>query len=260
MSDAPPTLVHLLRLCIVRGPAGPWSELLTLLQELIERAFRSAAPDHQRGLIGEFREWLPGWLITGQRLEDAHTWLNERVRGGECPSANEQEGALRNYLHQVIRSGAGDFFRERVGGRSEAARALRQLPQDAVSEQEARSERLSATDQESLALARECLAALPLSLRVPFRLQHFEACGPLLADEIAHVAERSGLPPETVTRRIDAELRAHQGAEFPLSAEFIGQLLGISPSGDGRFGAVHARVSRARQRLRDQLGPGDEQP
>jgi DNA-directed RNA polymerase specialized sigma24 family protein len=259
MSDAPRTLVYHLRVCIVQGHSGPWPELLILLWELIERAFMSAAPEHHRGLIGEFREWLPGWLITRQQLEAAQNWLDERVQTGECSSANEQESALRNYLSQVFRSGVGDFFRERVG-RSETARALRRLSQTVDTEREARSERFSAVDQESLVLVRKRLAALPLSLRIPFRLQHFEACGPLLEDEIAFVAERSGLPPETIASRIDAELKEHRGAEFPIGAEFIGQLLGIPPSADGRFSAVHARVSRARQRLRDQLAPREEQP
>lgn len=259
MSNGHSFLVQRLRLCIVRGASGPWRPLLADLEELADSAFRSIAPPHQTGLVDEFRAWLPGWLITGQRLERAHLWLDLEVRKGTCPAEDEQERALRNYLHQTIHSGVGDFFRER-GGRSKAARAHRRLPLDAADAQEARAERLPAEDREGLARVHQYLAGLPFALRVPFRLRFYEACGPLLPEELVWVAEQSGTPVEVVERQIQDELGRRAGAECPLSAEFIGRLLCIPPAADGRFTAVNQRVCRARQQLREQLDPQEEQP
>jgi DNA-directed RNA polymerase specialized sigma24 family protein len=195
--------------------------------------------------------------VEGQRLESAHAWLEQKVRDGQCPTASDQEHALRNYLQQTVRSGVGDFFRER-SGRSMATRSQRHLRDDTAQSLPARSDRISAVDQERLSELRGHLDSLPPSLRVPFRLRYYGACGPLPPEDLRWVAEQSGLLAEEVEERIRGELQDHQGAEFPLGAEFIGALLDIPPAADGRFTTVDQRVSRARQRLRARLVPEDE--
>src|SRR5437588_11277365 len=97
MSNGPPSLVQLLRRCIVRGHSGPWEELLAALRDVVEAGFRAEAPLHQRGLLDDFVAWLPGWLVEGHRLEQGHAWLDERATCGGA-SADDAEHALRNYL------------------------------------------------------------------------------------------------------------------------------------------------------------------
>jgi DNA-directed RNA polymerase specialized sigma24 family protein len=256
MDDANP-IVRLLRLSIVLGQAGPWAELLGALDDLVVGTFRGSAPPHQSHLAGEFQAWLPGWLMEGQRLESAHAWLEGKVQDGSCPAADDQERALRGYLQQAVRSGVGDFFRER-SGRSAGARSQLPLRDEAAEALQARPDRISAADQERLSQLRQHLDGLPPSLRVPFRLRYYGACGPLPPEDLRWAAEQSGLPAEEVQSRVQAELQAHQGAEFPLGADFIGALLHIPPAADGRFTTVDQRVSRARQRLRELLTPEDE--
>jgi DNA-directed RNA polymerase specialized sigma24 family protein len=257
MSISSPSVPDLLRLCIVRGLNGPWKELLAALGDLVESAFRAVAPAHQVQLLDDFRDWLPGWLVEGQRLESAYAWLEERIREGDCSTGNEQERALRNYLQQTCRSGVGDFFRER-SGRSVATRSQRALSSDAAETLVARPDRVSTEDQDRLSQVRQCLAELPPALRVPFRLRHYVSLGPLPREDLRWIAENCGQSVENVEQAIQGEAQDHQGAEFPLSAEFIGQLLQIPPAADGRFTTVDQRVCRARQRLRAQLASEEE--
>jgi DNA-directed RNA polymerase specialized sigma24 family protein len=254
MSNGSPSLLELLRLCIVDPPMGPWEQLLSALADLIGSVYRSTAPARQADRLEEFRGWLPGWLVVGQRLEAAHDWLDEQIRLGTCPTETQQEQALRNYLRQTIRSGVGDFFRERVG-RSTGSAGRQSLSPEVAATLETRPDRIPAADEEALKGIRTHLATLSFTLRVPFRLRYYQACGPLPPDELAWVSEQSGLPPETVSQRIRDELGRNQGTDFPLSSAFIGGLLGIPPSAEGRFNTVDQRVSRAQQAIRKRLAP-----
>jgi DNA-directed RNA polymerase specialized sigma24 family protein len=257
MSTSSTSILDLLRLCIVQGQTGPWEGMLAAIEELVASTYRAEAPAHQTDLMEEFRTWLPGWLAAGQKLERAHEWLEERVSSGDCRVRDEQEGALRNYLRRTIRSGVGDFFRER-SGRSAGARSLRPLTAEVAREVHDREDRIPAEDRHRLVEVRERLAALPFTLQVPFRLRYFESCGPLSAQELAWAAEQSGLPQDRIEDLIKEEAERNRGAEFPLGADFIGQLLAIPPGADGRYTTVDQRVCRARQRLRERLASEDE--
>jgi len=252
MSTSSTSILDLLRLCIAQGQTGPWEGMLAAIGELVESIYRAEAPAHQAHLLGDFRAWLPGWLVEGQRLRSAHAWLEEQIRDGKLPTINDQERALRNYLQKTIGSGFGDYFRER-SGRSAVTRSQRSLEREVAESLQARPDRISAEDQDRLSQVKQRLAELPLTLRVLFRLRFYETSGPLSSEELAWVSVQSGLSVDQVEQMIRDELQNQPGAEFPLSAEFIGRLLQIPSGADGRFTTVDKRVSRARQRLREQF-------
>jgi hypothetical protein len=52
---------------------------------------------------------------------------------------------------------------------------------------------------------------------------------------------------------ISEEARSNRSHEKPLSSEFIGSLLNISPCADGRYSSVDQRVRRAIMKIREHL-------
>ena len=242
-------IVSLVRRCVVLGYDGPWDDLLARLDSTIKKKTPPTRTD-------EFCDWLAGWLIEGQRFESSLRWLDEKIRSRECISMDDQEKALENYLAQTVESGVGAFFREQWGRQTQANVQRFAEGQDEIIEQ--RPNRISADDESRIAEIRQYLSELRPEQRVPFWLRYYESLGPLQPEDLEWIGRQCSLSVDSIRERIEAEVKEHQTAEIPISAKFIGQLLGIRPSADGRYLTVDQRISRVRTRLRSRLNPNDE--
>ncbi len=241
-------LVSLARKCIVLGEDAPWEWLLKRLRPMIELRFRIQAPRDQQQQLVHFCDWLPGWLIAGQRLEAALRWLEEKIESGDCASEEDQDFALENYLTQVVTSGVGAFFREQYGKASTIRIVQFREGEDENVEQ--RTHRMNFDEYDLLAEIRQALLRLQPELRVPFWLRYYKALGPLRPKDLAWMAECCGETLEEVKDRIESEMLDHSDATFPISGQFISILTDIPASADGRFLAVDQRISRVRNQLR----------
>lgn len=230
------SIVSLVQRCVVFGREGPWDDLLTPLESMINRK----APLNQSV---EIRHWLLGWLIEGQRLESALTWLLEENVRGEFPSMYEQDRALTNYLARVVESGVGAFFREQRGTRSRLR--VKHLEEGHHAQLLARPDRISADAQGLIKDIRQFLVQLQPDEYVPFWLRYYNALGPLRTESLEWIGQKCSSSIDDVLERIETEVQEHQKQPgFPINAKFIAQLLGTSPQ------AIDQRISRVRTLLR----------
>ena len=61
----------------------------------------------------------------------------------------------------------------------------------------------------------------------------------------AMVARRSGLTQDAIASIVEQEFESNRERAFPLSSEFIGELMGIPPALSGKNTTVDQRISRA---------------
>ncbi len=105
---------------------------------------------------------------------------------------------------------------------------------------------------------KRALVKLPPDFCIPFRLKYYTSLGPLAPEEEQWVARRSGLTQDAIASIVEQEFESNREQAFPLSSEFIGELMGIPPALSGKNTTVDQRISRARARLNEMLGEDDE--
>lgn len=247
MTGEPTDLQAIVESCIVENSSDGWACFLSEFGPLVRRAYhaRAAATTFE-----EFESWFPGWLYYGRKLHSAYRGLQAKIHRGECLTPDEKNQYLSNYVASIVRSGVAEFFRE---NRKDSCQhvsdsILAEIPGEAASSEET--------------LPDSVLAVLPRltpELRVPFWLRYFPVMGTLSSEDTAWVVERSGLAAEEVTKLVANEADLNRGRQKPLSSEFIGSLLKILPSADGKFSTVDQRVRRAILRIREHLAESAEE-
>lgn len=222
--------------CINTNDNAAWAAFRARYHELVRRVFAAYARSSRPN---EFIEWLPGWLYVGHKLHFGYRAYLRQLEAGASADATY----LENYLAACVRSAVADFFNEQAG----PARTF-EPPVDPTSG--TRWEEV----YEDIARLRTVLDRLQMEIRVPFRLRYYHVLGPLTDDEADWTARQTGRDASEIRRRIDDSARQTQGREFPLDADFIGQLLNIEPRASGGYHSIiDQRVRRARVRIRELL-------
>lgn len=235
-------LLHLIRLCAVRKEAGSeaWSQLLREIDGLARSGFAryGSARDME-----EFVQQFPGWLFRRDKLSMVEMALRKKIDAGEVSGLEQEEHFAKNYLARIIKSAVAEFYREFARHDDTHAADLLQA---------ASSERPGDDRMQDIVAE---LLKLPMRLRVPFRLRHYAALGPLLEDEMQFIEEQSGLPRPKAAELIESEFQKNNHRDFPLSSAFIGQLIGITDD-DPKSNVVNQRIRRAQLRLVENLRGG----
>ena len=248
MSKSSESIARLAQLCAVQGRSGPWTDLFAGAEQLIRGGFVSAGGTPRD--LDEFLNWFSGWLFVERKLHALIRSIAKKEETGECPDAESQDSFACNYLVQIVTSGMADFYRERQPRENRVdPLELSQRVHEGVGRRESVE---SDVDE-----VRQALVGLPPDIRIPFRLKYYASFGPLPPDEEQWVSDRSVLAGESVVRTVDEEFNRNQERTFPLSSEFIGELLGIPPSPTGG-NKVDQRIHRVRIELRKILGGGDK--
>jgi hypothetical protein len=166
----------------------------------------------------------------------------EQFRQGRTDlPADELETYLQNYLRKVFRTGKSEYDKEhRPWGPANWQLCDLPAPEDRP------------LLQETLDHLERHLREEPLHRRVPFRLRHCRALGPLDGEELAWLADQAGIPVEALTERIREEFDAHSDQQYPLGAKFIAGLLDISVA------LVDQRVRQVLLGLRRRLVEGEQ--
>ncbi len=235
MSEPTESVTQLLRRCVLEGRAGPWAELLSKVDQIVRGGFLSAGGTPAD--LAEFLGWFPGWLFEERKLQALIRSLRAKLETGETPDADSQDAFASNYFARIVASAKADFFREKQP---------RERPVDphaisgVVPTAAGRTESVAVSVDE----IKWALLELPFEIRIPFRLKYYASVGPLLPDEGQWISDRSGQESSAVVRLVDEEFNSNLGRAFPLSSEFIGELLGILPSLTGKNTTVDQRISR----------------
>ncbi len=248
MNEPTESVTRLVRRCVLEGRAGPWTELLSRVDPIVRGGFFSAGGTPMD--LAEFLDWFPGWLFGERKLQAIIRSLRTKQETGECPDADSQDAFASNYFARMVASAKADFYRERRPRE-------RPVDPDAISG-------LSPTGTGGAKAVRtaedvkRAIAALPPDFRIPFRLKYYTSLGPLAPEEEQWVSQRLGLTRDSIASIVEQEFDSNRERAFPLSSEFIGELMGIPPSMSGKNTTVDQRISRARARLKEILGGDDE--
>jgi DNA-directed RNA polymerase specialized sigma24 family protein len=245
MSVGSEKLIRLVQLCVLHGPSGPWQDLLYDLRIDIRSAFTISGCTASE--LDEFSDWFGGWLFAERKLQSLLRAVERKQQSGECTTSESREKYARNYLFDIIKTAKAEYYRER------ASKEQLVDPRDLEGDQ-AVSISVKDVNAPKLEAIRQALASLPESIRIPFRLKNYDALGPLTDEETQWISTQSGTTVAVVTHTIEREFDQNRDRKFPLSSEFIGDLLSIAAAADGRNTAVDQRVSRARRRVRQVLG------
>jgi hypothetical protein len=232
-------LLRLIRLCAVRKDASSdvWRELLREIDDLIRRGFYAHGSGRD---LEEFLQQFAGWLFLRDKVSMVELAVRKKIDAGEVSGPEQEESFARNYLARIIQSAVAEFYRESPRhDDSHSAEVLRAESMEPASDD--RRERVA-----------EELLKFALSDRVPFRLRHYAALGPMRDDELEFIEQQSGLPRGKAAELIESEFHRNEKREFPLSSAFIGELIGISDD-DPKSNVVNQRISRARLRLVENL-------
>jgi hypothetical protein len=238
--DSPPSnLLRLIRLCAVRKDSNSdaWSELVREINDLVRRGFYARGSGRD---LAEFEQQFPGWLFRRDKLSHIERALRKKLDSGEISGPEQEESFAKNYLARVIKSAVAEFYHESP------------RHDDTHSADVFRAESIDPASDERMELIAEELLKLGLALRVPFRLRHYAALGPMPDDELQFIEQRSSLPRAKAAELIESEFRRNQTREFPLSSAFIGELIGIADD-DPKSNCVNRRIMRARLRLIESL-------
>mgnify|MGYP005848732631 CR=1 FL=1 len=232
---------EILERCIVENSDDAWAKFLATFGPLVRRVYHAHADPAG---FREFESWFPGWLYHTRKLHAAYRALQGKVGSGECLTLASRQHYLANYLATVVRAAVAEYCRERrpLTPRQVPDAVLSAVPEVATSD--------AGDLQRSIC---SFLPHLPPDLRIPFWLRYFQVFGQLSSEDVAWVAERSGLTAQQVEEAVAQEADAHSSRHKPLSSEFIGFLLNIPPCGDGRYSTVDQRVRRAIVRIREHL-------
>ena len=249
MSRSSESIARLVRLCVVEGRSGPWTDLISGAEQIIRSAFISAGGTPRD--LEEFLDWFSGWLFHERKLPALIRSLAKKEETGECLDTESQDAFTCNYFVRIVASGKAEFHAEKQP---------REKPVDPLVLSQRVDETVDRTEsiESNLDDVKQAIAGLPPEIRIPFRLKYYAACGPLASEEEQWISERSSPAGESVARIVDQEFNDHRERKYPLSSEFIGELLGIPPSPTGRNTTVDQRVTRALAKLREILGGGDE--
>lgn len=232
-----PDALQLLESCLFVGRDEDWSQFLTRYGNHVQKVFFGCQTNLD---FEDFVLYFPGWLFEKNKLAALHRALKGKVDSGECVTPKQQDRFTCNYLAHVVRSAVGDWHRQHPPLpvstlRSETEPAASSPPEVEHAEQ--------------MEQIREMLRKLSADLRAPFWLRHFRALGPLDTVDVQWIAERTSAPFASVEASILQEANGLSNPDRPLSSQFIGELLGIPPSSQGKYPAVDQRIFRARQLL-----------
>jgi hypothetical protein len=247
MATQPTEPQAILERCITENSDAAWTAFLCAFGPLIRRVYHTHADARN---FADFESWFPGWLFYARKLHSAYRGLQAKVQSRECLTVESQDQYLANYFASIVRSAVAEFARERYPQtESQAPESfLATIPAAPLEGgQELHNEILDA------------LQHLPPELRVPFWLRYYAVLGPLTARDTAWVADQVGLAVERITEMVLHEADANRRHQKPLSSEFIGSLLNISPCTDGRYSTVDQRVRRAIVRIREHLALAAEE-
>jgi hypothetical protein len=234
-------LKAILEHCITENSNEAWTLFLSTFGPLVRRVYHAHAD--AKG-YSHFESWFPGWLYYERKLHAAYRGLQTKIQRGECPTLESQERYLTNYFATIVRTAVAEFAHQesaKVGGHYSAF-VLFSMPAPS-----------SVTERDLYDQIRTVLSDLPPELRVPFWLRYYSVFGPLSETDAAWVAEKRGLSVGDITLMVLQEASANFHRQKPLSSEFIGSLLNIRPSADGRYSTVDQRVRRTILRIRESL-------
>lgn len=236
--DGPGDPLELLEACIASNDEPAGQAFLARFRPLIRRAFVARTGVAH---VEEFVEWFPGWFYSSRRIHALAARCERERQSGNCPDQASLVALVENYVVTCIQNtGVPEFFRER-GQQHGGSDGLENVAASAE----------PYWDAEGL---RAALNQLPPEIRVPFRLRYWHALGPLPQAEVEWIGAQTGITAKEVHSQVEQEAAANQELEFPLSAAFIGQLLGLQARVDGSYNSiVDQRVRRARDRLRTLL-------
>jgi hypothetical protein len=232
--------LNLARRCMEQTSSPSWNVLIARCRDWARASYLKDG--HVPVLADHFADWFCGWFYEKGKVRQIVQAIDRRYSSSESQPSEDAETYFRNYLRLVIRTGMIEFFREQQ--MAEVQQSAEELESFA-----GRSDQPSTTKNE----LRTALCQLAPDLRVPFWLRHCRALGDLDEEDLCWVGEQSAINAQEIQQRIEAEIDRHRDRKHPLSAAFIGALLGISPCPGGGYNTVDQRIRVARDRLRDFL-------
>jgi hypothetical protein len=248
MNSQPPSRRQIVECCIVHNSDEAWFAFFAAYGDLIQGVFLAGARAHQ-GDWDDFRSWFPGWLFCKRKLESANRALLQKIASGECLTDQAQDDYLCNYIAGIVRSSIAEFFQDR---------APLQTTRDPQLLAQIEAHHPPAADDDLDVRVRAALAQLPADQRVPLILKEYDALGPLSDADLQWLANKAGLTPAQVLQAIEPQVQRNRGRRFSLSSAFVGCLLRIESSPDGRCLTIDQRVRRARLRVRALLAKNAE--
>jgi RNA polymerase sigma factor (sigma-70 family) len=249
---APLDILDLLARCVVGADNTAWGELLQYIQPLAKSKCRLISSEQRE----EFAAWLPGWPRLTQTLGCAYKKVRNELDADPSLDESKRQGFFCAYFTHVIRSAKIDFLKEHT------PHTFRDDPLEEDSRLVSRELSLGdkialikdKTSQPSrladIADQRACLKAALKKLAPASRAAFLMTFAPdeLGRDDFAWIAKETGRTVTETETLIEAERAAHCDAQYPLSSQFIADLLGLQQD------TVSQRVRRARLQLAALLG------
>ncbi len=250
--DAPRDILDLLARCVTNADDVAWRELLGTIQPLAKRTRLLNSSEHRE----EFAAWILGWPRLTQTIACAYKKVHDVVH--EHPDLHEtaRQRVFHAYLTHIIHSAAIAFIQEQAphtkldeSPDGEGRRIMLETSQQEEYEH-IRDQQPGPADLLALKEQQRRLASALKKLSPPSRVVFMLTVAPddLSAADVRWIAEQTMQTCKAVENRIEAARAANCDAQYPLSSQFIAELLGLQQD------AVSQRVRRARLQLAALLG------
>lgn len=257
-------ILDLLARCLAVDDNRAWCELIACITPLARHNKILCSSEQS----AEFAGWLQGWPRLYASTGYAYKNLRDAIANNPAMPEQERQQIFKAYFTYVIRSAVIDYLKEVQPHTMNVPLAPDEQPSPGTEPDDAQTQRVAREvhvenwlgviiadprtpdkiyiDRNDPSPALHALAALDPAYRVPFKLTHMP--DDLDNADLEWIAQQTGRgTPHDIGRLIDDQRAMHASKKYPLSGEFIADLLGLTPA------TVSQRVRRAVSKLIAQL-------
>lgn len=245
-------IIELLELCIVKNTSSIWEEFITQYSDVIRGVyFKQEYTIKDNDVFNEFKSWFPAWLYCENKIQTAYRALRKKINEEGLSSPDEQEKYFGVYFSKIVKTGCAEFGRDK----QKTFSALEARP-DLADQSPAP---VDDEKEQQRQIIQDTLFSLPPEQRVPFLLRYYDLVWPLEESDMKWAADKSEISVEDFKQAVESEGRSEPRKQYPLSSQFVGELLNIPPDVNGKYVTVDQRVRRVREKLKNKLRAAGEE-